>query len=337
MWMLPVPDTPGSAPRYARLIGTGSSLPERVVSNHDLVTELAARGIESSDDWIVTRTGIRQRHLAGAGEGTTELAVRAARAALEHAGVAPDSIDLVIVATSTPDQVFPSTACAVQARLGAGGAAAFDLQAACSGFVYAMSLADALIRTGSHRRALVIGAEVFSRLLDWNDRATCVLFGDGAGAVVLEAAAAPGILSCRMHADGARGDILAVAGRLHQGSSLGDPFLRMDGKAVFKLAVDVLESSALEVLGLAGVTPEQIDWLIPHQANVRILAASAKRLGLDAERVVVTVDRHGNTSAASVPLALDAARRDGRVRDGQLLLLQGVGGGFTWGSVLLRA
>ena len=334
--MPPVPELSSSLPRVSRLIGTGSGLPQRVVTNAALVADLAARDIETSDEWIVTRTGIHQRHLAEAGEGTTDLAERAARAALSAAGVAADSIDLIIVATSTPDQVFPSTACSVQARLGAPGAAAFDVQAACSGFVYALSLADALIRGGTNRRALVIGAEVYSRLLDWNDRGTCVLFGDGAGAVILEAGTTPGIMACRMHADGARGDILSVAGRFNQGAADGDPFLRMDGKAVFKLAVDVLESSAREVLALADMDPSRIDWLIPHQANVRILAATAKRLGLPAERVVVTVDRHGNTSAASIPLALDAARSDGRVRPGQHLLLQGVGGGFTWGSVLLR-
>jgi len=304
--------------------------------NEDLVRELAERGIETSDEWIVTRTGIRQRHIANPGVGTTDLAEGAARAALRKAGVAPDSIDLIIVATSSPDQVFPSTACSVQARLGAAGAAAFDVQAACSGFVYAVGLADALIRAGSNRRALVIGAEVYSRLLDWTDRSTCVLFGDGAGAIVMEAGTTPGILASRMHADGARGSILSVAGHFDRGSAIGDPFLRMDGKAVFKLAVDVLDSSAREVLALADLDPDQVKWLIPHQANVRILAASAKRLGLAEDRVVVTVDRHGNTSAASVPLALDVACADGRVLGGDLVLLQGVGGGFTWGSVLLR-
>ncbi len=322
---------------YSRLIGTGSALPERVVPNAELVRELAARGVETSEEWIFTRTGIRQRHLAAPGVQTAELGEQAARAALAAAGADPASVDLIIVATSTPDQVFPSTACQVQARLGAIGGPAFDVQAACSGFVYALALADGLIRTGAHRRALVIGAEVYSRILDWNDRTTCVLFGDGAGAVVLEAGAAPGIVAARMHADGTRGSILSVAGHLGQGCAVGDPFLRMDGKAVFKLAVDVLESSAREVLALADLRPAQVDWLIPHQANVRILAATAKRLALPMERVVVTVDRHGNTSAASVPLALDLAWRDGRVRSGQHLLMQGVGGGFTWGSVLLRS
>jgi 3-oxoacyl-[acyl-carrier-protein] synthase-3 len=320
----------------SRITGTGSFLPERIMRNEDLVRELAERGIETSDEWIVTRTGIRQRHIANPGVGTTDLAEGAARAALRKAGVAPDSIDLIIVATSSPDQVFPSTACSVQARLGAAGAAAFDVQAACSGFVYAVGLADALIRAGSNRRALVIGAEVYSRLLDWTDRSTCVLFGDGAGAIVVEAGTTPGILASRMHADGARGSILSVAGHFDRGSAIGDPFLRMDGKAVFKLAVDVLDSSAREVLALADLDPDQVKWLIPHQANVRILAASAKRLGLAEDRVVVTVDRHGNTSAASVPLALDVACADGRVLGGDLVLLQGVGGGFTWGSVLLR-
>jgi len=331
-----VPDARPAATVFARIVGTGSALPGRPVSNAELVRELAARNIETSDEWIVTRTGIRQRYLATEGTGTVELAEQAARAALRAAGMQPESVDLLIVATSTPDQVFPSTACCVQAHLGARGAAAFDIQAACSGFVYALSLADALIRSGSHRRALIIGAEVYSRILDWNDRSTCVLFGDGAGAVVLESSSSPGILASRMHADGARGSILTVAGRLNQGAAIGDPYVRMDGKAVFKMAVDVLESSAREVLALADLGPEKIDWLVPHQANVRILAASAKRLGLPPERVVVTVDQHGNTSAASVPLALDVARADGRIRAGQCVLLQGVGGGFTWGSVLLR-
>jgi 3-oxoacyl-[acyl-carrier-protein] synthase-3 len=322
--------------RFTRIIGTGAALPERAVSNAELARELAKRGIETSDEWIVARTGIRQRYLAERGLTTTELGTRAARAALADAGCEAKSIDLLVVATSTPDQIFPSTACLIQAQLGATGGAAFDVQAVCSGFVYGMAVADAMMRTGSYRRALVIGAEIFSRILDWNDRTTCVLFGDGAGAVVLESSDAPGVLAARLHADGSQAAILCTGGRVEGGRVTGDPFLRMDGQAVFKLAVNVLGASAQEVLADAGLTAQQIDWLIPHQANVRILNATAKRLGVPEQRLVVTVDRHGNTSAASVPLALDAARRDGRIRRGQHVLLQGVGGGFTWGSVLVR-
>ena len=321
---------------YSRITGTGAALPARAVSNQELARELARRGVETSDEWIVARTGIRQRYLAEDGLTTTELGARAAEAALAAAGAPAASVDLIIVATSTPDHIFPSTACLIQARLGTAGGAAFDVQAVCSGFVYGMTVADALIRTGGYRRALVIGAELFSRILDWNDRTTCVLFGDGAGAVVLEAADAPGVLASRLHADGSQAQILCTAGRIAQGGVQGDPFLRMDGQAVFKLAVGVLDSSAREVLADAGMEASQIDWLIPHQANVRILTATAKRLGLPEEKLIVTVDRHGNTSAASVPLALDDAVRAGRIRRGQHLLLQGVGGGFTWGSVLVR-
>jgi 3-oxoacyl-[acyl-carrier-protein] synthase-3 len=322
--------------RYARIIGTGSALPARAVSNDELARELAQRGVETSDEWITGRTGIRQRYFANATETTSGLGVAAARAALSAANCDPASIDLIIVATSTPDQIFPSTACFVQAELGAAGGAAFDVQAVCSGFVYALAVADGLLRTGTYRRALVIGAEVFSRILDWNDRTTCVLFGDGAGAVVLEGSDTPGLLAARLHADGSHGAILCTSGRVEGGHISGDPFLRMDGQAVFKLAVNVLASSAEEVLGDAGLTASQLDWLIPHQANVRILNATAKKLDVPAERVIVTVDLHGNTSAASVPLALDRAVRDGRIVPGQLVLLQGVGGGFTWGSVLVR-
>ncbi len=321
---------------YSRITGTGSALPQRAVSNAELAVELAQRGIETSDDWIVSRTGIRQRFIASADCSTTDLAVDAARKALEMAGVTADDVDLIVLATSTPDQVFPSTACLVQARLGIRGAAAFDVQAVCSGFVYALTVADAMIRTGTYRRALVIGAEIFSRILDWTDRTTCVLFGDGAGAVVLESSIEPGLLSCRLHADGSQAKILCAAGRVDSGQIVGDPFLRMDGQAVFKLAVNVLDSSAREVLADAKLDVTAIDWLIPHQANVRILSATARKLDLPDSRVIVTVDQHGNTSAASVPLALDVAVRDGRITRGQHLVLQGVGGGFTWGSVLLR-
>jgi len=321
---------------WSRIIGTGAAVPARAVSNAQLAEQLAGRGIETSDEWIVARTGIRQRYLADAAETTTVLGTRAARAALQAANVEPGSLDLILLATSTPDQIFPSTACLVQDELGAGGAAAFDVQAVCSGFVYGLAVADAMIRTGVYRRALVIGAEVFSRILDWNDRTTCVLFGDGAGAVVLQVADAPGMLAARLHADGSQARILCTAGRVAQGSVQGDPFLRMDGQAVFKLAVNVLDSSAREVLADAQMGVDAIDWLIPHQANVRILSATARKLGLPEDRVILTVDQHGNTSAASVPMALDLAVRDGRIRAGQHVLLQGVGGGFTWGSVLVR-
>jgi 3-oxoacyl-[acyl-carrier-protein] synthase III len=321
---------------YSRIAGTGSALPGNAVTNAELAQRLARRGIETSDEWIVTRTGIRQRYFAEPDVTTSDLATRAARAALDAAGVDAKTVDLIVVATSTADQIFPSTACLIQAQLGASGAAAFDVHAVCSGFVYAMTVADAMIRTGVHRRALVIGAEIFSRILDWKDRTTCVLFGDGAGAVVLEADRIPGILAGRLHADGSQASILCAGGRIDNGQVIGDPFLRMNGPAVFKLAVGVLESSAREVMEDAGVDVSQVDWLIPHQANVRIMAATARRLGIDDNRVITTVDRHGNTSAASVPLALDEAMRDGRVRRGQTLILQGVGGGFTWGSILLR-
>jgi 3-oxoacyl-[acyl-carrier-protein] synthase-3 len=321
---------------WSRIIGTGAALPERAVTNDELARQLAARGVETSDEWIVARTGIRQRYLADASLTTTALGTRAARAALESAGVDPAALDLIVLATSTPDLIFPSTACLVQAELDAGGAAAFDVQAVCSGFVYGLAIADSMIRTGVYRRALVIGAETFSRILDWNDRTTCVLFGDGAGAVVLEAADEPGIIAARLHADGAQSRILCTAGRVAQGAVHGDPFLRMDGQAVFKLAVTVLDASAREVLADARMDVEAVDWLIPHQANVRILSATARKLGVPESKVIVTVDRHGNTSAASVPLALDLAVRDGRLRPGHNVLLQGVGGGFTWGSVLVR-
>ena len=321
---------------YSRIAGTGSALPERCVDNATLSAELATRGIETSDEWIVARTGIRQRHLASPEVTSSVLGVRAARAALDAAGLRPSDIGLIVVATSTPDYVFPSTACLVQRELGIVGCPAFDVQAVCSGFVYGMTVADAMIRTGSAKHALVIGAEVFSRILDWNDRGTCVLFGDGAGAVVMSAADAPGVLASRLHADGRHESILRTAGNVAHGSITGHPFLTMDGQAVFKLAVGVLDEVARETVAAAGLAVSDIDWLIPHQANVRILQATGRKLGLPPEKVVVTVDRHANTSAASVPLALDVAVRDGRVRPGHHVMLQGVGGGFTWGAVLVR-
>jgi 3-oxoacyl-[acyl-carrier-protein] synthase-3 len=325
-----------SAPRYARITGTGSHLPPRRLSNADMAAMLAERGLETSDEWIVERTGIRARHFAADGVNSSDLALHAARAALEAAGRTADDLDLIIVATSTPDMVFPSTACILQNKLGANGCAAFDLQAVCSGFVYALSVADAMIRAGTARCALVIGAEVFSRILDFNDRTTCVLFGDGAGAVVLEASDEPGILATDLHADGKHVGILCVPGTVSGGQVLGSPLLTMDGPAVFKLAVGVLDSAARAVLAKAGLTEADLDWLIPHQANIRIMQSTAKKLKLSLDKVIVTVDEHGNTSAASVPLALDAAVRSGRVQRGQTLLLEGVGGGFTWGAVLLR-
>jgi 3-oxoacyl-[acyl-carrier-protein] synthase III len=316
---------------YARLTGTGSCLPGDPVTNDDLV----ARGIDTNDEWIVTRTGIKSRHLAKPGTTSSELGLAAARRALEMAGVAGSEIDLIIVATSTPDFIFPSTACLIQGQLGNRGATAFDVQAVCSGFAYALGIADKFIRSGSHKRALVIGAEVFSRILDWNDRGTCVLFGDGAGAVVLEASEEPGILATALHADGSQSGILNVPGQISSGQVTGDPFLRMDGQAVFKFAVRVLAEVAEEVCAEAGVRTSEVDWLIPHQANIRIIDATGRKLGVDRSKVIVTVDRHGNTSAASVPLALDEAVRDGRIQRGQKVLLEGVGGGFTWGAALL--
>ena len=320
---------------HSRIIGTGSYLPPRRLDNAALAAELATRGIETSDDWIVERTGIRARHFADADVSSSDLGVHAARQALAAAGVAASSIDLIIVATSTPDMVFPSTACIVQHKLGIAGCPAFDVQAVCSGFVYALALADSMLKTGMAKRALVIGSEVFSRILDFSDRTTCVLFGDGAGAVVLEASGAPGILATDLHADGKYVGILCVPGHVAGGLVLGSPLLTMDGPAVFKLAVGVLESTARTVLHKAGRLESDIDWLIPHQANLRIMQSTAKKLRLPMSKVVVTVDQHGNTSAASIPLALDVAVKDGRIQPGDTLLLEGVGGGFTWGAVLL--
>ncbi|CAM5327821.1 Beta-ketoacyl-[acyl-carrier-protein] synthase III OS=Eoetvoesiella caeni OX=645616 GN=fabH PE=3 SV=1 [Eoetvoesiella caeni] len=321
---------------YAKIVGSGSYLPPRIVTDDELAAELAGRNIETSDEWIVTRTGIHQRHIAEPGVKSSEMATHAARAAMQDAGVTAEDVDLIIVATSTPDFIFPSTACLVQAGLGVRQGAAFDVQAVCSGFVYALTTAEAFIRAGRAKTALVIGAEVFSNILDWNDRSTCVLFGDGAGAVVVKASAEPGIIGAQLSADGSQMSILYAAGNVSRGAVVGDPFLRMDGQAVFKLAVNALTQSAKDVCKEAGVELDDVDWLVPHQANVRILNFLSKKLHIPIEKVVVTLDRQANTSAASVPLALDAARRDGRIKAGDLVMMQGVGGGFTWGSVLAR-
>lgn len=322
--------------QYSRITGTGSFLPPRRLTNAELAAELAAQGVETSDAWIVERTGIRARHFVDDGVFSSDLALEACKSALQAAGRTPQDIDLIIVATSTPDMVFPSTACILQNKLGANGCAAFDVQAVCSGFVYALTVADAMIRTGSAQRALVVGTEVFSRILDFKDRTTCVLFGDGAGAVVLEASDTPGILASDLHADGKHVGILCVPGHVSNGHILGDPLLKMDGPAVFKLAVGVLEEAARATLAKANLTEADIDWLIPHQANIRIMQSTARKLKLSMDKVVVTVDQHGNTSAASIPLALDTAVRQGKVKPGDTLMLEGVGGGFTWGAVLLN-
>ena len=324
---------------YSKIIGTGSYLPQQRVSNDDLTAQLAAKGIETSDEWIVSRSGISARHYAAPEERSSDLAVHAARRALDMAGLLPEDIDLIIVASSTPDFYgsFPSTACIVQQKLGmSNNSAAFDVQAVCSGFVYAMSVADAFIRAGAHKKVLLVGAEVFSRILNFDDRGTCVLFGDGAGAVIMAASDTPGVLASKLHADGRHADILSIPGNLAGGAIAGSAFLYMDGPAVFKLAVTVLEQVAAEVLDIAGMKASDIDWLIPHQANIRIMKSTAKKLGLPLEKMVVTVDQHGNTSAASIPLALDLAVRDGRVKKDDVVMMEGVGGGFTWGAVLVR-
>jgi 3-oxoacyl-[acyl-carrier-protein] synthase III len=322
-------------PRYSRITGTGSYLPPNRLTNDDLAAQLAQDGIETSDQWIVERTGIRARHFAAPDVCCSDLALVAAQRALEAADCDAASIDLIIVATSTPDMVFPSAACLLQQKLGVHGCAAFDVQAVCSGFVYALTVADSMIRTGAARKALVIGAEVFSRILDFTDRTTCVLFGDGAGAVVLEASDTPGVLATELHADGRHVNILCVPGTVSGGKVLGDPLLKMDGQAVFKLAVGVLEDVARSVIEKAGRTADDVDWLIPHQANIRILQSTTKRLKMPLDKLIVTVDQHGNTSAASIPLALDEAVRSGKIKPGDTVLLEGVGGGFTWGAVLL--
>lgn len=316
---------------WSRVVGVGSYLPSNVVTNHDL----AAR-MDTSDEWIRGRTGIMQRHIADESEKCSDLAYQASKSALEAAGISAHELDLIIVATSTPDFIFPSSACILQAKLGAKGCPAFDVQAVCSGFVYALTIADKFIRSGQHKNVLVVGSEVFSRILDWSDRGTAVLFGDGAGAVVLRADSRPGIRATALHADGAHSNILSVPGGVAGGKVTGRPFLQMDGQAVFKFAVRVLDEVGREVVNMCGLEIGDIDWLIPHQANVRILEATAKRLGIDPSKVIVTVDKHANTSAASVPLALDFAVRDGRIKTGDKVLLEGVGGGFTWGAALVE-
>jgi 3-oxoacyl-[acyl-carrier-protein] synthase-3 len=314
---------------YSRIVGTGSFLPPRVVTNDEL-----AQRLDTSDEWIRSRTGITRRHIADKTQASSDLALEASRRALQAAGIEASQIDLIVVATSTPDYVFPSTACLLQAKLGAKGSAAFDIQAVCSGFVYGLATADAFIRSGAHKRAIVVGAEVFSRILDWNDRGTCVLFGDGAGAVVLAADSTPGIHASVLHADGSQVDLLSVPGNVSGGCIVGSPFLQMNGQGVFKFAVRVLDEVARETVAAAGMTLDDIDWLIPHQANVRILDATARKLGLPPEKLVITVDHHANTSAASVPLALDEFVRAGKIRAGHRVMMEGVGGGFTWGASL---
>jgi 3-oxoacyl-[acyl-carrier-protein] synthase III len=322
---------------YSRVLGTGSYLPPNRITNQELADRLAKRSVETSDEWIVARTGIHARHFADPDMTTSDLALIASQRAIEAAGIDPQSIDLIVVATSTPDFVFPSTACLLQSKLQIkNNGAAFDVQAVCSGFAYALATVDALIRSGQHRTALVVGAETFSRILDFDDRTTCVLFGDGAGAVILSASDEPGVLASALHADGSHADILCVPGHVSGGVVAGNAFLHMDGQAVFKLAVNVLEKVAIEALEKAHLSPGQVDWLIPHQANIRIMTSTCRKLGLPQERMVVTVGEHGNTSAASIPLALDLAVRDGRIKRGQHVLLEGVGGGFTWGASVIR-
>ena len=316
---------------YSRIAGTGSYLPKKVLTNHDL-----ERSVDTSDEWIFTRTGIRQRHVAADDEMTSDLALNASRRAIEAAGITPQDISLIVVATTTPDMVFPSTACILQSKLGIKGSPAFDVQAVCSGFVYGLSIADQFMKSGQYEHILVVGAEIYSRILDWNDRGTCVLFGDGAGAVVLKKSTEPGILSSHLHADGSYADILSVPGTVCGGKVSGRPLLQMEGNTVFKFAVKALGEVAEEALAANNLQKSDIDWLIPHQANIRIIQATAKKLGLSMERVVTTVEHHANTSAASVPLALDEAVCDGRIRSGQHLLLEAVGGGFTWGAVLVK-
>jgi 3-oxoacyl-[acyl-carrier-protein] synthase-3 len=315
---------------YSRVIGTGSYLPEKILTNRDL-----EQMVDTSDEWIRSRTGIAQRHIATDDQMASDLALNASREAMKAAKVDAGEIDLIIVATTTPDVIFPSTACILQDKLGVKDCAAFAVQAVCSGFIYALATADMFIRAGKYRTALVVGAEVYSRILDWSDRSTCVLFGDGAGAVVLTRSDRPGIISSHLHADGSYKDILTAPGSFSRGRIQGSPFVMMEGNAVFKFAIKVLEDVVREALAENNLEVSDIDWLIPHQANIRIIISTAKKLGLPMEKVVATLDKHGNTSAASIPLALDVAVRDGRIQSGQHVLLEGVGGGFTWGAVLI--
>ncbi len=314
---------------YSRIAGTGSFLPQKILTNADL-----ERMVETTDEWIVTRTGIKQRHIAGDDEFTSDLAYRAALRAIEAAGISVGQIDLIIVATTTPDHVFPSTACLLQNKLGVGGCPAFDLQAVCSGFVYGLATADQFIKSGAARCALVVGAETMSRITDWSDRTNCILWGDGAGAVILTASEEPGIISSHLHADGSYANLLNVSSGVSRKE--GSPTIQMEGNAVFKVAVNTLDAIVDETLGANGMEKAHVDWLVPHQANIRIIQATAKKLGMSMDHVVVTVDRHGNTSAASIPLALDVAVRDGRIQRGETILMEAFGGGFTWGSVLLK-
>ena len=316
---------------FSKIIGTGSYLPAKVLTNYDL-----EKMVDTSHEWIVTRSGIVERHIAADNELTSDLALQASRRAIKAAGISPEEIDLIIVATTTPDQIFPSTACILQDKLGIKQGAAFDVQAVCSGFIYALNTADMFIRGGQVRNALVVGAEVLSRVLDWTDRSTCVLFGDGAGAVVLQVAEEPGIIGAKLHSDGSQRGMLEANARISQGKVEGTPYVYMDGQGVFKFAVKVLSEVVEELLAEQGLQGTDIDWLVPHQANIRIIEATARKLGLSMDNVVLTVAHHGNTSAASIPLALDTAVREGRIQHGQKLLLEAVGGGFTWGAVLVR-
>ena len=316
---------------HSKIIGTGSYLPAKVVTNYDL-----EKIVDTTHDWIFSRSGIVERHVAAEGEMSSDLALQASSRAIEAAGITANDIDLIIVATTTPDHIFPSTACVLQDKLGIKSAIAFDIQAVCSGFIYALNTADLYIRGGQARNVLVVGTEVLSRILNWEDRTTCVLFGDGAGAVVVQRSEKPGILSTKLHADGSQRCLLSATGQISNGKIQGDPFIKMDGQAVFKFAVKSLSEVAEEVLAENNMKGTDIDWMIPHQANIRIIEATAKKLGLGMDKVVLTVATHGNTSAASIPLALDTAVRDGRIKPGQHLLMEAVGGGFTWGAALIR-